>query len=94
MTVYSMLPQEDVARYTSQHSCTVVIKRFIYNFTTCARKAWVQNLYNDILVYIHRIERLEFLDEKELLPQLLQHYCICWAVKDKLRLGEACIWTT
>ncbi|KAL1264279.1 hypothetical protein QQF64_004634, partial [Cirrhinus molitorella] len=47
ITVYSMLPQEDVAR----------------------------------------IERLEFLDEKELLQQLLQHYCICWAVKDKLSLG-------
>lgn len=47
MTVYSMLPQEDVAR----------------------------------------IERLEFLDERELLQQLLQHYCICWAVKDKLSLG-------
>ncbi|ROL51714.1 Leucine carboxyl methyltransferase 1 [Anabarilius grahami] len=46
MMVYSMLPQEDVAR----------------------------------------IERLEFLDEKELLQQLLQHYCICWAVKDKLSL--------
>ncbi|XP_018935025.1 leucine carboxyl methyltransferase 1-like isoform X2 [Cyprinus carpio] len=47
MTVYNMLPQEDVAR----------------------------------------IECLEFLDEKELLQQLLQHYCICWAVKDKLNLG-------
>lgn len=47
MTVYSMLPQDDVAR----------------------------------------IERLEFLDEKELLQQLLQHYNICWATKDKLNLG-------
>ncbi|XP_068610775.1 leucine carboxyl methyltransferase 1 [Brachionichthys hirsutus] len=47
MTVYSMLPQDDVAR----------------------------------------IERLEFLDEKELLQQLLQHYSICWAIKDKLSLG-------
>ncbi|XP_028845719.1 leucine carboxyl methyltransferase 1 [Denticeps clupeoides] len=47
MTVYGLLPQEDVAR----------------------------------------IERLEFLDEKELLQQLLQHYCISWAFKDKLRLG-------
>lgn len=47
MTVYSMLPQEDVAR----------------------------------------VERLEFLDEKELLQQLLQHYSICWAAKDKLKLG-------
>ncbi|XP_077357755.1 leucine carboxyl methyltransferase 1 isoform X1 [Festucalex cinctus] len=49
VTVYSMLPQEDVAR----------------------------------------IERLEFLDEKELLQQLLQHYSICWATKDKLSLGLA-----
>ncbi|KAM7371067.1 hypothetical protein PAMP_010564 [Pampus punctatissimus] len=48
MTVYSMLPQDDVAR----------------------------------------IERLEFLDEKELLQQLLQHYSICWATKDKLNLGN------
>ncbi|XP_061665910.1 leucine carboxyl methyltransferase 1 isoform X3 [Syngnathoides biaculeatus] len=47
VAVYSMLPQEDVAR----------------------------------------IERLEFLDEKELLQQLLQHYSICWATKDKLSLG-------
>ncbi|XP_067343721.1 leucine carboxyl methyltransferase 1 isoform X1 [Channa argus] len=47
MTIYNMLPQDDVAR----------------------------------------IERLEFLDEKELLQQLLQHYSICWATKDKLNLG-------
>uniref|UniRef100_A0A3B3YKI7 Leucine carboxyl methyltransferase 1 n=1 Tax=Poecilia mexicana TaxID=48701 RepID=A0A3B3YKI7_9TELE len=46
MAVYSVLPQDDVAR----------------------------------------IERLEFLDEKELLQQLLQHYCICWATKDRLNL--------
>ncbi|CAG5910799.1 leucine carboxyl methyltransferase 1 isoform 1-T1 [Menidia menidia] len=47
ITVYSMLPQDDVAR----------------------------------------IESLEFLDERELLQQLLQHYSICWATKDKLNLG-------
>ncbi|XP_008313284.1 leucine carboxyl methyltransferase 1 [Cynoglossus semilaevis] len=47
MTVYSVLPQDDVSR----------------------------------------IEALEFLDEKELLQQLLQHYNICWASKDKLNLG-------
>uniref|UniRef100_A0A671VIJ9 Leucine carboxyl methyltransferase 1 n=1 Tax=Sparus aurata TaxID=8175 RepID=A0A671VIJ9_SPAAU len=49
MTVYSMLPQDDVAR----------------------------------------IERLEFLDERELLQQLLQHYSICWATKDKHNLGNS-----
>ena len=36
-----------------------------------------------------RIERLEFLDERELLQQLLQHYSICWATKDKLSLGNS-----
>lgn len=34
------------------------------------------------------MECLEFLDEKELLQQLLQHYSICWASKDKLSLGN------
>ncbi|XP_071482567.1 leucine carboxyl methyltransferase 1-like [Diadema antillarum] len=37
---------------------------------------------------IYRIERLEFLDETELLDQLLTHYCICWAWKDATNLGE------
>lgn len=36
-----------------------------------------------------RIEKLEFLDEKELLEQLLLHYCISWATKDSLHLGLA-----
>ncbi|KAK2509680.1 hypothetical protein MC885_011623 [Smutsia gigantea] len=27
------------------------------------------------------IESLEFLDEMELLEQLMQHYCLCWATK-------------
>ncbi|KAG8431465.1 hypothetical protein GDO86_018634, partial [Hymenochirus boettgeri] len=36
---------------------------------------------------VMRIEKLEFLDEKELLEQLLLHYCISWATNDKLSLG-------
>ncbi|XP_054851032.1 leucine carboxyl methyltransferase 1 [Eublepharis macularius] len=36
---------------------------------------------------VKRIEALEFLDEKELLEQLMQHYCLCWATKDSCRLG-------
>ncbi|XP_077979377.1 leucine carboxyl methyltransferase 1-like [Glandiceps talaboti] len=40
---------------------------------------------------VHRIERLEFLDELELLQQLLHHYCICWAYKDKDKLGLSSI---
>lgn len=36
-----------------------------------------------------RVEALEFLDEKELLEQLMQHYCLCWATKDSQKLGKA-----
>ncbi|XP_077172959.1 leucine carboxyl methyltransferase 1 isoform X2 [Paroedura picta] len=38
---------------------------------------------------VKRMEALEFLDEKELLEQLMQHYCLCWATKDSPRLGLA-----
>lgn len=34
-----------------------------------------------------RIESLEFLDEMELLEQLMQHYCLCWATKGGAELG-------
>lgn len=69
------------------HSCNQVC---IYNYATRAGKDWDRNLFNGFLLFYNpRIERLEFLDERELLQQLLQHYCICWAVKDKLSLGEA-----
>uniref|UniRef100_A0A8B9P977 Leucine carboxyl methyltransferase 1 n=2 Tax=Apteryx TaxID=8821 RepID=A0A8B9P977_APTOW len=40
---------------------------------------------------VKRIEGLEFLDEKELFEQLMQHYCICWASKDSSNLGLASI---
>uniref|UniRef100_A0A8C2SBY5 Leucine carboxyl methyltransferase 1 n=2 Tax=Capra hircus TaxID=9925 RepID=A0A8C2SBY5_CAPHI len=35
-----------------------------------------------------RIESLEFLDEMELLEQLMQHYCLCWATKGGSELGR------
>uniref|UniRef100_M3YJ44 Leucine carboxyl methyltransferase 1 n=1 Tax=Mustela putorius furo TaxID=9669 RepID=M3YJ44_MUSPF len=36
---------------------------------------------------VSRIESLEFLDEMELLEQLMQHYCLCWATKGGHELG-------
>ncbi|XP_036595656.1 leucine carboxyl methyltransferase 1 [Trichosurus vulpecula] len=36
---------------------------------------------------VSRIESLEFLDEMELLEQLMQHYCLCWATKGGNNLG-------
>ncbi|KAG8513522.1 Leucine carboxyl methyltransferase 1 [Galemys pyrenaicus] len=37
---------------------------------------------------VSRIESLEFLDEMELLEQLMQHYCLCWATKGGSELGR------
>lgn len=42
-----------------------------------------------IIYSFSRIERLEFMDEKELLEQLLGHYCLAWAWKDPNKLGLA-----
>lgn len=36
---------------------------------------------------VQRVERLEFLDERELLDQLMSHYCYCWAYKDANKIG-------
>ncbi|XP_004476025.1 leucine carboxyl methyltransferase 1 [Dasypus novemcinctus] len=36
---------------------------------------------------VNRIESLEFLDEMELLEQLMHHYCLCWATKGGHELG-------
>ena len=35
-----------------------------------------------------RIEKIELLDETELLRQLLDHYCFSWAVNDVSKLGK------
>ncbi|XP_036983319.2 leucine carboxyl methyltransferase 1 isoform X2 [Artibeus jamaicensis] len=36
---------------------------------------------------VSRIEALEFLDEMELLEQLMKHYCLCWATRGGSELG-------
>ena len=46
------------------------------------------DIYNDLpLAEKTRIERLEFLDEVDLLFDLLRHYCICLASNDKKQIG-------
>ena len=34
-----------------------------------------------------RIEKIEFLDEFEIMKQLLEHYCVAWAWNDEKELG-------
>lgn len=36
---------------------------------------------------VQRIEKLELLDERELLDQLMSHYCYSWAYKDSKNIG-------
>ncbi|KAH3806062.1 leucine carboxyl methyltransferase 1-like [Dreissena polymorpha] len=36
---------------------------------------------------MQRIQQIEFLDERELLDQLMSHYCYCWAFKDPNNIG-------
>ena len=40
---------------------------------------------------LHRIERLEFMDETEPLQQLMDHYCISWAWMDSKKIGKTAI---
>ena len=46
-------------------------------------------VWSFLLLFSSRIERIEFLDEVDLLHQLLSHYCIAWAVNDAAELGES-----
>ncbi|XP_060524033.1 leucine carboxyl methyltransferase 1 [Cylas formicarius] len=59
--------------------------RFVNNGWAGA-KAWdmVQVYHSIDATERHRIEKIEFLDERELLVQLFQHYCICvgWLGQD------------
>uniref|UniRef100_V9L7F0 Leucine carboxyl methyltransferase 1 n=1 Tax=Callorhinchus milii TaxID=7868 RepID=V9L7F0_CALMI len=56
--------------------------RFLLNGWDQADALDMMDVYNSLpQADVQRIELLEFLDEKELLQQLLQHYCICWATK-------------
>lgn len=41
------------------------------------------------LKYYFRIEMIEPLDERELLTQLLEHYCLVYAFKDDTKNREA-----
>jgi len=67
-------------------------QRFLSNNWEKAEVLDMMNVYN-CLPYNDRtrIERIEFLDEVDLLQQLLSHYCIAWAVNDAAQLGLSSI---
>ncbi|KAM9599093.1 leucine carboxyl methyltransferase 1 isoform 1-T1 [Morphnus guianensis] len=67
-------------------------ERLLLNGWETARAIDMMKVYSFLpQADVKRIEGLEFLDEKELFEQLMQHYCICWASKDSSNLGLASI---
>ena len=54
------------------------------------QRYWAHSESNSLDCYIYfRIEKLEFLDEREGLDQLMSHYCYSWAYKDSKKIGLA-----
>lgn len=63
-------------------------ERLLSNGWEAASAVDMMELYGQLpRAEVSRIESLEFLDEMELLEQLMQHYCLCWATKGGSELG-------
>uniref|UniRef100_A0A671FQT2 Leucine carboxyl methyltransferase 1 n=1 Tax=Rhinolophus ferrumequinum TaxID=59479 RepID=A0A671FQT2_RHIFE len=63
-------------------------ERLLSNGWEVASAVDMMELYSQLpRAEVSRIEGLEFLDEMELLEQLMQHYCLCWATKGGRELG-------
>ncbi|KAI8770658.1 leucine carboxyl methyltransferase 1 [Biomphalaria glabrata] len=69
-------------------SLTTQMNRFLNNGWTGGDALDMSVVYRYIPQEdVHRMERLELLDERELLDQLLRHYCLVWAYKDISNIG-------
>jgi len=64
------------------------IKRYLNSGCQMANALDMNIVYNMLPAKdVSKIEKLEFLDEHEILSQLLHHYCISWGYKDNDNLG-------
>lgn len=63
-------------------------ERLLLNGWETASAVNMMELYSRLpRAEVNRIESLEFLDEMELLEQLMRHYCLCWATRGGQELG-------
>ncbi|KAH0505557.1 Leucine carboxyl methyltransferase 1 [Microtus ochrogaster] len=63
-------------------------ERLLLNGWETASAVDMMELYSGLpRAEVNRIESLEFLDELELLEQLMRHYCLCWATRGGQELG-------
>ncbi|KAB1263539.1 Leucine carboxyl methyltransferase 1 [Camelus dromedarius] len=90
----SRLPRARLELYDSTCSFPISLhrtfqkERLLSNGWETASAIDMMNLYSKLpRAEVSRIESLEFLDEMELLEQLMQHYCLCWATKGGGELG-------
>ncbi|GAB1602925.1 leucine carboxyl methyltransferase 1-like [Argonauta hians] len=66
--------------------------RFLSNNWEYADMLEMTHVYSSLpQADVQRMEKLEFLDEHELLQQLLSHYCICYAYKDPNNIGLSAV---
>ena len=80
------LKGRDCVLYGAHDSLNSKIKTY-GNFRYVGSKLLI-DIYNDLpLAEKSRIEKIEFLDEVDLLYDLLKHYCICTASNDNLNIG-------
>ncbi|XP_046362689.1 leucine carboxyl methyltransferase 1-like [Haliotis cracherodii] len=71
------------------------MKRFTSNGWTSADSLEISTVYNCLpQAEIQRIERIEMMDERELMHQLFSHYCLTWAYRDLKDVGLAQIGLT
>lgn len=81
------------------HNCDLLGKDACYSLETqkqrfldcgfsAASAVNVWDAYQDLpFEILSRIEKIEFLDEFEVMKQLLEHYCVAWGWKDDAELG-------
>jgi len=81
------------------HNCDLLGKDACYSLETQKRRfldcgfggAGAVNVWDAYEELDHqtrtRIEKIEFLDEFEIMKQLLEHYCVAWAWNDEKNLG-------
>ncbi|ESO96138.1 hypothetical protein LOTGIDRAFT_116132 [Lottia gigantea] len=64
------------------------MQRFTSNGWADADALEMNKVYNCLPTdELRRIEKIEFMDERELMVQLFSHYCLVWAYKDTLNIG-------
>jgi [phosphatase 2A protein]-leucine-carboxy methyltransferase len=68
------------------------MERFTRNGCSGAGAVNAWHAWEDLPAQIKsKVEKIEFLDEYEIMKQLLEHYCVSWGWRDESGVGIATI---